>query len=160
MNCFNHIEENAVASCQDCQKGLCNECASLYTFPICTQCNSQRKQFQKKVIYKELLLMFVFGCILYYLLLQIYTPVNSSLLEGGIFEKVFLVVSGFYLGGALIAGWKTLTYITPNIFLFLPLVGWLIYFIVKFLLSIAVGLVMFPVRLFRNFRKIYLLNRT
>ncbi len=68
MNCFNHPEENAVASCQDCQKGLCNGCASLYTFPICIQCNSQRKQSQKKEIYKELFLMFVFGCVLYYLL--------------------------------------------------------------------------------------------
>ncbi|MGY0426354.1 MAG: hypothetical protein ACWIPI_05925, partial [Polaribacter sp.] len=86
--------------------------------------------------------------------------VNSSLLKGRIFEKVFLVVSGFYLGGALIAGWKIVTYITPTIFLFLPLVGWLVYFIVKFSLSIAVGLVMFPVRLFRDFRMIYLLNRT
>lgn len=159
MNCYNHIEQSAVATCQDCQKGLCTSCASLFSFPICSECNKQRQQSEKKEIYKELLLMFIVGCLSYYLLLQIYTPVNSSLLKGRIFEKVFLTVIGFYTGGALVAGWKTLNRITPSVFLFLPIIGWVLFFIVKFLLAITVGLLMLPIRLVLNFRKLFLLNK-
>lgn len=159
MNCFNHTQSVAVATCLDCQKGLCNICATQFTIPICKQCNLQRKKINKKEVYQELLLIFVFGCLGYLLLLQIYTPVNSSLLKGRIFERVFLIVVGFYLGGSLIAGWKSLNRITPNIFLFLPILGWVLFFIVKFLLSIAVGLIMLPVRLLTNFRKLFLLNK-
>ncbi|WP_062052854.1 hypothetical protein [Aquimarina longa] len=159
MNCFNHIKENAVASCQDCQKGLCTTCASLFSFPICRDCNKRRQQSEKKAIYKELFLMFVFGCVGYYLFSQFFGHHDSANLKTRTFSVVLSVLFGFYAGGALVAGWKTLTYITPSVFLFLPLVGWGIYFIVKFLLSIAVGVVMFPVRLLLHTRKLLSLKR-
>lgn len=158
MNCFNHIELVSVAVCQDCQKGLCTECSTKYNMPICTQCNTKRKKGEKAKIYKELFLMLVFGILGYYAVLQVHTPLNSSLLKAQIFEKVFLIVTGFYFGGAVVAGWKTLNRITPDIFLFLPIVGWLIFFMAKFLLSIIVGVFMLPIRLFRNFRRLYLLK--
>ncbi|MCL2403144.1 MAG: hypothetical protein FWC86_02765 [Coriobacteriia bacterium] len=42
-------------------------------------------------------------------------------------------------------GWKTLTKITPRMFLFLPLVGWFIYFALKFALACVVGIVAMPI---------------
>ena len=35
------------------------------------------------------------------------------------------------MGLGLVAGWKTLTRITPQVFLFLPILGWVFYFLVK-----------------------------
>ena len=46
-----------------------------------------------------------------------------------------------------IMGWKTLSRITPEIFVFMPLGGWLIYFVVKFILSVFVGYFTVPIYL-------------
>lgn len=44
-------------------------------------------------------------------------------------------------------GWKTLNKITPDIFVFMPIGGWIIYFVIKFLLSIIVGAFATPIYL-------------
>ncbi len=41
-------------------------------------------------------------------------------------------------------GWQSLNKITPNIFLFMPVIGWVIYFVVKFVLSIIIGMFVAP----------------
>jgi len=55
-----------------------------------------------------------------------------------------------YMGLGIVAGWKTLTRITPQIFLFLPVLGWVLYFLIKAVLSLFSGLIAFPVRTIRN----------
>lgn len=50
---------------------------------------------------------------------------------------IFAVVFGFF-------GWKALNKITPSIFLFLPLIGWVIYFVVKGLISVVIGMFVAP----------------
>ncbi len=41
-------------------------------------------------------------------------------------------------------GWKALNKIQPNIFLIMPIVGWIIYFIVKGTLSVLIGMFVAP----------------
>lgn len=41
-------------------------------------------------------------------------------------------------------GWGALNKITPNIFLFTPIIGWVIYFVVKFVLAIIIGMFVAP----------------
>lgn len=41
-------------------------------------------------------------------------------------------------------GWKALTFITPRIFLVMPLAGWLIYFLIKGIVSFFVGCFVAP----------------
>ncbi len=41
-------------------------------------------------------------------------------------------------------GWKALNRIQPSMFLFLPLAGWVLYFVIKGLLSIVVGVFAAP----------------
>ena len=41
-------------------------------------------------------------------------------------------------------GWKSLSRIQPNIFLIMPIVGWLIYFFVKGVLSVLIGMFVAP----------------
>lgn len=50
-------------------------------------------------------------------------------------------------------GWRSLSAITPNIFLFMPLVGWVIYFVIKGFLSVILGVFVAPyhiAKLIRN----------
>ena len=43
-----------------------------------------------------------------------------------------------------ICGWKFLTKIQPSMFLFLPIGGWIAYFVIKGLLAILIGLFVTP----------------
>ncbi len=38
MKCFHHSEQDAVATCQKCGKGLCRKCAEEYTPCLCDSC--------------------------------------------------------------------------------------------------------------------------
>lgn len=38
MKCFNHVEREAVATCQNCGKGLCKECAAKHRPCLCDDC--------------------------------------------------------------------------------------------------------------------------
>jgi len=44
-------------------------------------------------------------------------------------------------------GWSALSMITPVIFIWLPLGGWLIYIVMKFALSVLIGLFVAPFRI-------------
>ena len=44
-------------------------------------------------------------------------------------------------------GWQTLNRIQPTMFIWMPLIGWLIYFIVKFVLSAMIGFFVAPFRI-------------
>jgi hypothetical protein len=41
MNCHIHTDRDAVAMCKSCGKGLCSECANVYTKPSCDACVKQ-----------------------------------------------------------------------------------------------------------------------
>lgn len=41
-------------------------------------------------------------------------------------------------------GWKALNFITPNIFLIMPVVGWIIYWLIKGVISFFVGCFVAP----------------
>ncbi|MCD8181350.1 MAG: hypothetical protein LUF26_07730 [Firmicutes bacterium] len=49
-----------------------------------------------------------------------------------------VVVSGAMLGG-LWYGWQLLTFITPNVFLIMPIIGWVIFFLIKLILSLIIA---------------------
>lgn len=41
-------------------------------------------------------------------------------------------------------GWRTLSFITPRIFLIMPLAGWVVYFLIKGVLSFFLGFIVAP----------------
>ncbi len=155
MNCFNHSELTAVGFCQDCRKGLCSKCASKYTPPICSQCNSIRKSNVENTIYKELLVTFGFGIFVAYFLLNYLLSLASN---AEFLGKIIIFIMLAYTFSGTIAGWKTLNEIKSSFFLFLPLIGWLIYFVFKFCLSSIFGLIMLPIRTFKNIRRLHRLK--
>lgn len=46
-------------------------------------------------------------------------------------------------------GWAILNRITPAMFLWMSWVGWLIYFLVKFLIAYFIGIIALPIKLFQ-----------
>ena len=154
MNCYNHTTEPAVAQCLDCGKGLCGACASLYRIPLCTSCNKSRIASEKVSILKELLLTFGLGILLGVLFVKEIDGGHSYPLIHYIFSYTFFI----YIFSGIVPGWRTLTRITPAIFLFLPLIGWLIYFVIKLALSLCVGIIMLPIRTIRNIYRLLVLR--
>lgn len=43
-----------------------------------------------------------------------------------------------------IIGWRAITMIQPSMFIWMPLVGWIIYFVIKFIIAYFVGLFVAP----------------
>ncbi|MFV0592152.1 MAG: hypothetical protein ACK5M7_12270 [Draconibacterium sp.] len=145
MNCINHPSESAVSQCQVCGKGLCTDCTNKFSKPTCSECFSASRKKRKRAIATEILLTLLIGfpvaVILDLLVNDTYKTPDSF------WESRFFLI---YMGLGLVSGWKTLTRVTPQVFLFLPILGWVFYFLVKTILSLFVGLIAFPVRMIRN----------
>ena len=71
---------------------------------------------------------------------------------------VVLFIFGLSQGGNIVFalglagvpwGWSALNRITPNIFLIMPIIGWVIYFIIKFALSMCIGIFVLPYQIFK-----------
>ncbi|MBF0914050.1 hypothetical protein HXK64_03840, partial [Candidatus Gracilibacteria bacterium] len=122
MKCYNHPENDAVATCADCQKGLCHECASIYQEPVCAPCNQKRINYEHQNIFKDFGIMLVLGIGLTYLWVSMF----SERLSHGI--DVMFVIVYFYIFFSIYNGWKFLNKITPEMFLFMSIIGWIIYF--------------------------------
>lgn len=145
MYCFYHKHLFAAAKCKDCEKRLCRQCASQFTIPICITCITIRNEIEEGAILKELSLTFIIGLFLTFVISQL--RLNSS-------QSVYIIFLMFYAYSGIVSGWLTLNKITPKTFLYLPLIGWVFYFVLKFVLSFWVGLIMLPVRTFRNIRRV------
>lgn len=65
--------------------------------------------------------------------------------SSGITEVPSLVLIGLIFAG-IPAGWRTLTKITPSVFVFLPVAGWALYFLIKGGLSLFIGWAALPFR--------------
>ena len=75
------------------------------------------------------------------------TAVCVALIFGILFaalESSSTVVLGVTLLACAYFGWRALNRITPQIFLFMSISGWVIYFLIKGLLSIFVGAFVAP----------------
>jgi len=110
---------------------------------------------EKSRIIKELLLTFAVGILLAFLVVGATGAGHSYPLKHTVISYIVFT----YVFCGIVPGWKTLTGITSGVFLFLPIIGWVLYLIVKLLLSLCVGLVMFPVRTIRNISRLIALQK-
>lgn len=145
MNCINHPSESAVSQCQVCGKGLCVDCTNKFSKPICPDCFSVFRQKQKRAVVTEVLLTLLIGLPIGFILDLLVNDTYKT--PDSFWESHFFLM---YMGLGIVSGWKTLTRITPQIFLFLPVLGWVLYFLIKAVLSLFSGLIAFPVRTIRN----------
>lgn len=142
MNCYYHSNRESSAQCTDCGKYLCKTCASHFEIPLCYDCAKKRNENLKKTAFKNLTALIaavVIGTIIgiWQYTQSSYTGIASNIIAGWII--------GLALAGIPV-GWKALDKITPNIFLILPVIGWVIYFLIKGALSMIVGVFLLPFR--------------
>lgn len=148
MNCVYHPNLWAVGTCADCRVGLCATCVRHYDFPICVECNRRRIATERRQIRQEFFLMAIGAAAVIYVMNESPgSPQNTT---------AFAIQLSFsaYVGAAIVAGWRALSHLTANTFLFLPLVGWAIYLFLKIALAWIIGPFVLPVRLFRNVRRL------
>lgn len=146
MKCFIHVDQDAVASCQKCGKGLCKECASKHTPCMCEECFSmieneknlqeqaaeeERKEKYKKSLVdtrSEFITSVIFG-VLWAIFL------NYCLIELNFFKSLFYGIS-------LVFGWKLLTYWQGNLFdgVFATAKWWLFVVAFKVVFAIFIGM--------------------
>jgi len=139
MKCANHPSMDAVGTCVDCGKGLCVDCASAYSIPICQSCNAVRVKGEKGDLNKRIILTFVFFALGFYFMVSTAPNFNVGTIIGGI-------MIGYIFAGVP-WGWQFLNKITPSMFLFLSFAGWVIYFLIKTMLSFAIGFIVLPIKL-------------
>lgn len=143
MNCYNHPETTSVATCIDCGKGLCKECASIYALPICNQCNAARVSNDKNIIKGKYI-----PSILCAILGVFFGLLASSNIPWGI-SKIIVMLFCAYLFAGIPWGWFVISFITPKMFVFMSWFGWAMYFVIKASLSLFVGIIAMPVGVIR-----------
>lgn len=136
MKCYKHIEADAISSCVDCGRGLCPSCTNKFNIPLCDNCLLARNNANKQLLIKNLVIMaalFGFGA---------YLALTG---EGDFSERAF---APFIFAG-IPWGWSFLNKITPAMFLFLPIGGWILYFTFKLVLASLIGIFVMPYKIYQ-----------
>lgn len=142
MKCYYHPNREIVATCTECGKGLCKECASKWEPILCDDCAKGRIGDKKASLKKPIELSVV--ALVAGVIIGVITAIQDKR-----FDNLVLCLTFAFAVVFTVNGWQWLNRIQPNMFLFLPIVGWLIYFFVKFIIALWVGFVAFPVNAYR-----------
>lgn len=150
MKCFNHPDQDAVATCQNCGKGLCRECAAKHTPCLCDSCvaliqreqqqEAQRQEDQRKQKYKAALVdtrdEFLKTAIIGVILAIFFAFIVWS--DAGDFQEYTFAIG---VGFCVPFGWKFLTYLQSffPVTIFGTMLFWIIWCAVKFVLSFYLG---------------------
>lgn len=139
MKCYKHNEREIVVQCHGCGKGLCHECSTRFNVILCQDCLLASNESYKKTLIRNFVLM----AILFYFGFTWILP------DGGFWGALFFG----YLMASVPWGWMLLNRITPDIFLILPLIGWVIYFFMKVFLSGMIGFFMAPYKIYKTLQE-------
>ena len=147
MNCYYHPDTPAVAQCSECGRFICSHCISKKYHNFCKKCarsaDAQAAEENRRFIRRTIIIFVV-------AFLAIGIPLASESFFIGISAGVFAAY-GF---ASIPTGWRRLSNIQPSMFLFLPLIGWLIYFGIKLFLSIFIGFFTMPLDLIKAIKKL------
>lgn len=145
LNCMYHDNRPAVAQCVVCGVGLCKECAEKYEPTVCKKCASQVQNDEQKSIRRR----FIYICVAFGLfavigvvsLLLSFVTLNFA---DGFEELLGMLFLGWEIAG-LPSGWRAVSKLHLEAFLVLPILGWLMYFVIKVMLAAFVGLIAMPI---------------
>lgn len=140
MKCAQHVDLDAVATCNGCGRGLCPECASVFSPPLCGTCVATHNKGVATSLWIQLVLM------------------------GGLFVAALFVLVGNLpilpaIGYSLMAaffppGWKFLgRYFSPGGGYLFPTTRW-INLAVQAGVALLVGVVVGPIYLFNAWKEL------
>lgn len=141
MKCSKHYERDAVSQCIDCGKALCPECTNKFNMPLCDQCALNRINADKQLFVKNFIIMIGLFIVGFYM-------GNMGQNGGGFFTRL---LTGYFYAG-IPWGWSILTKITPSMFLFMSWFGWLMYFLIKLILSMLIGMFVTPYKIYKTIK--------
>lgn len=121
------MSEYSVNNCSKCGRRLTIKEDETFQPPTCMLCAKEQASSIKKEMTKNIaisVVLMIVGIII----------IRNPL--------------GFMLAG-IPYGWAVLNKITPSLFVWMPLVGWVIYFFIKTTISYFIGLVALPIKLFQ-----------
>lgn len=139
MKCYYHNDRDGVGLCKDCGKVLCKECVDKYSPPLCSDCAEERNSTNKLDAITEIILSIIamiFGGFIYFI-------ANDNL---EIPQMILFII----MWGGLPYGWAALNRITPSFFLILPVIGWILYFLIKLTIAMYIGWIILLIRLGKN----------
>lgn len=145
MKCVTHIHREAECYCYFCNQPICGECRDY--LGACIYCAENTTRDVNRGYLKTIILSICTS------LIGIYFVLGALVL--GEVEGILVALMIMVCCAGVPFGWATLTKITPNIFLILPLVGWVIYFYIKFIISFLIGwIVAIPkcISMYKNFK--------
>lgn len=146
MKCYYHENREAVAYCSVCGKALCQECAGAYNEPLCGDCARNEVDAARKSIIMKL------GggaAAAIFLICTFFLPEVSTAPASGILALLFGAVVLTLECMTIPFGWSALNRITPNVFLVLPVFGWVLYYSIKLTISFYAGWVATPVAIYK-----------
>lgn len=169
MKCINHPERDAVASCKICGKSLCPECANRFgQIPYCLPCVKSSYIVQRNELHqtiskcKKIGVALVIACIISSIFILLFmgpdflfdelSIINSKPLY--IIACIFSYIIALYLAFCIPFGWSALNKLTANIFLILPILGWIFYFMFKILLAFYIAPFACPITVLSKKKKI------
>ena len=151
MKCYHHPDRDAVAYCSQCGRGLCGECSDRYNPILCGGCaekiagiqlNEEIEYYNDAVRRLRKLRIGAIVCVAFGILFGL------ALTSGRSYEILGLI--GGILGGLCFAGvpsgWRDIneTFSRFRFILFLPIAGWIMFYLFKLSFAIVVGWIAFP----------------
>lgn len=141
MNCAYHPAETAVAQCTECGKGLCVQCAQNRQMPVCASC---RAKSRKRAIGSSVLHLLVYGGL--FLLGYKWNFMEGDRFPDGRFTSGYLLM-------AAVSGWQFLNAVVGWRLVQGELTTWALYYLLKLLLSMVVGIFTAPITILWNLIK-------
>lgn len=146
MKCAEHIEVSAVGTCNSCGKGLCPDCVSIFTPPLCTGCALAHNKGISKSFGVQLALMgalFVVALVI-------------------LFDKVPLLTALWYsvMAAFFLPGWNFLgRYFSPSGGYLFPMARW-INLLFHAGTALLIGVIVGPIYLFKAWKELQVVHET
>lgn len=146
MKCAQHVDLDAVGTCNSCGKGLCPDCASVFTPPVCGDCALAHNKGVATSMWTQLALMAgLFVVALVILMGKI--PLPSAI--------------GYSLMAAFFpSGWNFLgRYFSPSGGYLFPMARWM-NLIIQAAVASFLGIVLGPIYLFKAWKELKVARET
>lgn len=126
MKCAFHPNQDATGQCTDCGRMLCHSCTNKYQPVLCEHCADVRERTE----IDKFIITFIISVVLFIWAIK---NENSSS------YNLDLLLTYAFLVAGLPFGWLTLNKFKFDAFVVMPFIGWIIYIIIKLVLSALVG---------------------
>jgi len=139
MLCAIHTDREAVAVCGTCGRTLCPECAGKYQPPTCPYCMEQWGKNEKSRLVMCSVVSLIFAGLGIWLCVFADRAARQEENQLPFFQMAVLYACLVLPLAGIPWGWSTLSGFTSSTFLFLPLIGWLIYISLKLGIAMTIG---------------------